>query len=210
NPLKSNSSRHLALLILARGGSKGIELKNIAKVGGVPLLKLSLEQIKKLNFVDSVWVSTNHVKIFEQAEIENVNIHWRSAESASDTATSLQGISEFLEHHLNVDIIGLIQCTSPFIKAEYIQAAINYMRFGSECVFSVTRSHKLIWREKNDKILPFNFDPKDRPRRQNWNGDLVENGMFYFMTRKLIHNGILQSRNDTDSDRVVDDEDREL
>ena len=33
-----------------------------------------------------------------------------------------------------------------------------------------------------------NFDPVHRPRRQDWKGDLVENGMLYFAKRHLIEN----------------------
>lgn len=40
---------------------------------------------------------------------------------------------------------------------------------------------------------PFNLDPANRPRRQDWNGELCENGSFYFTTRDLIMNkGLLQ------------------
>ena len=38
-----------------------------------------------------------------------------------------------------------------------------------------------------------NFDPLNRPRRQDWKGDLVENGMMYFAKRHLIeHSKALQ------------------
>ena len=33
-----------------------------------------------------------------------------------------------------------------------------------------------------------NFDPGHRPRRQDWKGDLVENGMLYFAKRNLVQN----------------------
>lgn len=40
---------------------------------------------------------------------------------------------------------------------------------------------------------PLNFDPVRRPRRQDWKGDLVENGMFYFAKRQLLETqGLLQ------------------
>lgn len=40
---------------------------------------------------------------------------------------------------------------------------------------------------------PFNLDPANRPRRQDWSGELCENGSFYFTTRDLIINkGLLQ------------------
>lgn len=46
-----------------------------------------------------------------------------------------------------------------------------------------------------------NLDPAKRPRRQDWDGELCENGSFYFTTRDLIVNtGCLQvtgQQNDT-------------
>ena len=35
---------------------------------------------------------------------------------------------------------------------------------------------------------PLNFDPKNRPRRQDWKGEFVENGMFYMAKTKIILN----------------------
>lgn len=40
---------------------------------------------------------------------------------------------------------------------------------------------------------PLNLDPLNRPRRQDWDGELCENGSFYFSTRHCIMNeGLLQ------------------
>lgn len=67
--------KHLAILILARGGSKGIKLKNLAVVGNKTLLEISLQEIKKISHtVDSVWVSTDHVKIAQTADKGKANI----------------------------------------------------------------------------------------------------------------------------------------
>jgi N-acylneuraminate cytidylyltransferase len=41
-------------------------------------------------------------------------------------------------------------------------------------------------------VEPLNFNPKRRPRRQDWKGELLENGMFYFATKNLISYGLLQ------------------
>lgn len=40
---------------------------------------------------------------------------------------------------------------------------------------------------------PLNLDPTNRPRRQDWGGELCENGSFYFTTTDLIiKEGLLQ------------------
>ncbi|XP_074030598.1 N-acylneuraminate cytidylyltransferase-like [Leptinotarsa decemlineata] len=192
NPLRDKNN-HFAILVLARGGSKGIKLKNLSRVGGNSLLAISVREVNKLRGIDSVWVSTDHEKIAELAENENVNVHWRAPESATDEASSLLGIIEFLKHHPEVDILGLVQCTSPFIKSSYLQQAVNHMQNGKECTFAATRSYKLRWQKLGDRLIPLNFDLKKRPRRQDFDGELVENGMFYFFSRRLIQQGVLQS-----------------
>lgn len=39
---------------------------------------------------------------------------------------------------------------------------------------------------------PLNLNPAKRPRRQDWDGELYENGSFYFTKRHLIEMGYLQ------------------
>jgi CMP-N-acetylneuraminic acid synthetase len=63
-----NSSSSVVALILARGGSKGIKLKNIQKIDGVTLLGISLTEIQRSGVFESVWVSTDHEKIAIEAE----------------------------------------------------------------------------------------------------------------------------------------------
>ena len=49
-------------VIPARGGSKGIPLKNIVELGGKPLISYTIEASKQSN-VDETWVSTDSMKI---------------------------------------------------------------------------------------------------------------------------------------------------
>lgn len=71
----TNSSAAVTALILARGGSKGIKLKNIQTVDGVSLLGLSLTALQDCSkCFDSIWVSTDHELIAQEAErCENEN-----------------------------------------------------------------------------------------------------------------------------------------
>lgn len=64
----SNASSSTVALILARGGSKGIKLKNIQKIDGVTLLGISLMEIQRAGFFESVWVSTDNEDIAAEAE----------------------------------------------------------------------------------------------------------------------------------------------
>lgn len=64
----SNASFSVVALILARGGSKGIKLKNIQKIDGVTLLGISLTEIQRTSLFESIWVSTDHEDIAIEAE----------------------------------------------------------------------------------------------------------------------------------------------
>lgn len=69
-------------------------------------------------------------------------VFWRDPEYATDASTSISAIQEFIKHHLNVDYLMLVQCTTPFLKTDYILEAISQLTFSStntQCVFSVTR-----------------------------------------------------------------------
>lgn len=57
------------------------------------------------------------------------------------------------------------------------------------------RSYKLRWQWQNphNRMAALNFNPKHRPRRQDWNGELVEAGMFYMATRQLLEGGAFQN-----------------
>lgn len=191
---------HVAGLILARGGSQAIPLKNIASLGGKPLLSWALEAIINMQEVtlDSIWVSTDHPAIAEVASRHGpkVKVFWRSPLYATAEAPSISAVAEFLENRSEVDIVALIQCTSPLIQPRFLTRAYQTMMSGDfDSVFGVTRTKQFRWKESsqsNPTTQALNFDPANRTRRQDWPGELVENGMFYFTRRHLIEKGLFQ------------------
>ena len=64
----SNKSTAVTALILARGGSKGIKLKNIQRIDGISLLGISLTALQQAKKFETIWVSTDHEDIAEEAE----------------------------------------------------------------------------------------------------------------------------------------------
>ena len=63
-----STNNTITAVILARGGSKGIPLKNIVKIEGITLLGISLTAMQQSGLFGSIWVSTDHEKIAEEAE----------------------------------------------------------------------------------------------------------------------------------------------
>ena len=57
------------------------------------------------------------------------------------------------------------------------------MYFANNCkpLLSGTFQHKFIW---NNNGTPKNYNPINRPRRQDWKGEFIENGALYIFSRK--------------------------
>uniref|UniRef100_A0A3Q4FYJ4 N-acylneuraminate cytidylyltransferase n=1 Tax=Neolamprologus brichardi TaxID=32507 RepID=A0A3Q4FYJ4_NEOBR len=182
--LPRNDKSHIAALILARGGSKGIPLKNIKMLAGVPLIGWVLRAAVDSGVFDSVWVSTDHDKIEEVAKAWGAQVHRRSPKVSRDFSSSVETIQEFLEHHKEVDIVCHFQATSPCLHPFHVKEALEKITVhGYDSVFAVVRRHQFRWKEQT---VPFNLDPAKRPRRQDWPGELCENGSFYFAKKELI------------------------
>ncbi|XP_042206806.1 N-acylneuraminate cytidylyltransferase-like isoform X2 [Homarus americanus] len=178
-------------LVLARSGSKSIRNKNMVLLDNKPLLLRCLEVMQEAKCFSSIWVSTDDDKIAECAKDGGAEVHYRAQYTAVDKASSLCAVQEFLQHHPDISVVCLVQCTSPFIRAGYLHEGMDKMQSGYDCVFSVTRRHLLRWSE-GEPTYPLNFNARQRPRRQDWDGDLYENGMFYICKARLIHEGLLQ------------------
>ncbi|TMW46871.1 hypothetical protein DOY81_008048, partial [Sarcophaga bullata] len=180
-------------LILARGGSKGIINKNLLEFNGETLIGHTIKTINRTGNFANIWVSTDSDAIEREALKYNALVYRRLAMFADDHSSSLEAVKEFLITHTYVIKFALFQCTSIFLKESYILEA--YHKFNHyPCVFAVTRSHKLRWKRiDDDTILPLNFNVLHRPRRQDWEGELIETGMFYFSNRELIGQNVFQN-----------------
>lgn len=193
----NGKKRHIAALILARGGSKGIPLKNIKMLAGVPLIGWVLRAAVDSKMFDSVWVSTDHDEIQAVAGAWGAQVHRRSPEVSQDSSSSLDTIQEFVRLNPEVDVICNIQATSPCLHPSHLREALEMITLQDyQSVFSVVRRHQFRWQAVKTgagvSTSALNLDPSHRPRRQDWDGELCENGSFYFATRELIQQGLLQ------------------
>eukprot|EP00063_Salmo_salar_P062563 XP_014037398.1 PREDICTED: N-acylneuraminate cytidylyltransferase-like [Salmo salar] len=143
----------------------------------------------------SVWVSTDHDDIEKVAKAWGAQVHRRSPEVSKDSSSSLDTIQEFVRLNPEVDVICHIQATSPCLHPFHLKEALEMItKQGFTSVFSVVREHHFRWQEvkKGGSVAtqPLNLDPSNRPRRQDWDGELCENGSFYIYTRAMIERGL--------------------
>ena len=140
-------------LIPARGGSKAISKKNIIDLAGRPLLAYTCEAALSSRLLTRTILNTDDSEIAEVGRACGLDVPFlRPKELAQDdtpilpviqhTITWLQEQGDFL-----VDVVVLLQPTSPLRKAEHIDAAIELLaQSGVDTVVSVVS-------------VPHNFNP---------------------------------------------------
>jgi len=178
-----------------RKGSKGIPDKNKKKLLGRPLFCWVLGEAIASQ-LDEIVVFTDDIEIISFIEKE---YHWtdkvravlRSEASASDTASTEFAIQEFIEHEKpDFLVFCLLQATTPFTTATDINRCLDAVKNESEydSALTVVNTHRFIW---NKDGTAGNYDYRNRPRRQDFEGQLVENGACYLTT----HDAWMESRN---------------
>ena len=168
-------------IIPARGGSKGIPLKNIIELDGKPLISYTIEASKQSN-VDETWVSTDSNDISSVSMLYGANVIDRPYEISTDTSQSEETLLH-AAYQVDFDILVFIQPTSPLITSEDINKGLEMMD-EYDSVFSVTKEH-WIPRWTMD-VKPFEWEINNRPMRQDKPETYIENGAFYITKRKNL------------------------
>lgn len=175
------------MVIPARGGSKGIPLKNLQAVGEDSLLARAVKASLAAPHVSAVLVSTDSELIAREAARYGAVVVRRPGEIAGDSASSESAVLHTLDAyeaggHLLPDVTVLVQCTSPFINPGALNAAITRVLAGSEdVVFSATEDHSFSWTVDTAGAHAVGHDPSHRLRRQDLPPSYRETGAFYAM-----------------------------
>ncbi|MFG3011809.1 cytidylyltransferase domain-containing protein [Streptomyces cinerochromogenes] len=182
------SLRRVLAVIPARGGSKGVPAKNLAPVGGVPLVVRAVRECRATRLVTDVVVSTDDQAIAAAAREAGAEVVLRPAAIAGDTATSEAAVLHAMETHetlhgARVDVVLLVQCTSPFLVREDIDAvAAAVAENGADTAVTVAPFHGFVWRDADGEGgAGVNHDKSYRPRRQDRPQDFLETGAAYAM-----------------------------
>jgi len=168
-----------------RCGSKSIPFKNIKLFCGKPLVYWSLLALENSEKVDIVYLATdcNEIKqVVNSFNFSKVKVYDRDSNNSTDTATTESVMLEFInsKKFSNEDLFLLVQATSPLMQTKDVDGSISQFKVKNcDSLLTCVRTKRFFW---NDKNIPINYDYKNRPRRQDFEGLLMENGALYMST----------------------------
>lgn len=186
------------VVVPARGGSKGVKLKNIGKVNDVPLVALVGRVVKQITYIDRAVVSTDNERIARIARESGLEVPFMRPEELSG---DFVGDWAVLNHALRecerldgrqYDVVVMLQPTSPLRKPEHVTTTIaKLIRGGYDAVWTVSetdsKAHPLKQLVIRDDMLDY-YDPAGATviARQQLNPVYYRNGVAYAITRDCI------------------------
>ena len=170
-------------IIPARGGSKGIPMKNLIMLNHKPLLNYTITASLHSK-INRTIVSTENEEISKTAKQLGAEVVTRPPILATDESQIEPVIEHVLEQlkqeNYVPDIILLLQNTSPFRSSEHIDSALNFfMSNDYDSVFSGFTSHNMLWEVNDTCVKPLNYNPSKRQNRQDMHNQFIENGAIY-------------------------------
>jgi CMP-N-acetylneuraminic acid synthetase len=191
-----NDGRVVLGVIPARGGSKGVPGKNLAMVGGRPLLWYTAEAARASRTLTHVIVSTDDVAIADAARGLGLDVPFlRPAALAADDTPMLpvlqHAVAEMAARQVIAETVVLLQPTSPLRRADHIDAAVSLLAStGADAVVSVVEvPHQFnpvsVMRMQDGRLDPF-LDGPTVTRRQDKPRVFARNGPAVLATRARV------------------------
>ena len=209
-PIERSSSRKISSthfprvlgIITARGGSKGIPGKNIANLGGKPLINYTIEAARSSKLLERFVLTTDCPAIAKIAAEAGCEVPFMRPEHlARDDSPHIEciqhAVSTLLElERYQAEYIMILQPTSPFRVSEDIDGAIM-LAAETQCdaVVSVSRANLSLSKtffinDQTQHAIPYalNFPTKTYIRRQDQPTVYSENGAIFLQRTDSVMN----------------------
>ncbi len=190
--------KRILAVIPARGGSKGIPLKNIHMLAGRPLIAFTAEVVRDLPEVDRAVVSTDHDDIARVAERYGLDAPFRRPDDLSGDRVADWDV---LEHALRTmeekdscvyDVLLMIQPTCPLRTSEHVRQALRMLVDGGyDAVWTLSstdsKAHPLKQLVLDGELLDY-YDHQGAAiiARQQLMPVYHRNGAAYAITRQCL------------------------
>ena len=163
-----------------RLNSKRVVGKNLKLLGGKPLMCYILETIAKVKTIDEVYLYCSNEEVKEYLP-DGVKLLKRPAFLDRDETLGKEIYDEFTKT-VDADVYILAHTTSPFIKQETIETALDkIINGGYDSAFSAEKIQTFAWYDGK----PLNYDLKEIPRTQTIEPVYIETSAFFMFKRDV-------------------------
>lgn len=198
----SSAGACIIAVVPARGGSKGVPRKNLARIGGFPLIAHAIRAGNGARGLSATIVSTDDAEIAEVARAHGGQVPFmRPRELALDstpTAPVLRHAVEWYEAAYNRDVLAVVtlQPTTPLRTAVDVEGAVDAFLAHqpvAQSLISVcdaAEHHPLtLYFGDGDSLRPVLPGLNPTTRRQDFPPVWWRNGAIYITRRDLLFSG---------------------
>lgn len=189
----------ILFVIPARGGSKGVPMKNIKLLCHRPLISYTLDAAKVVASPENICVSTDSFEIKAVVESEGIPVPFiRPPELSSDHASSesvlLHALAHYRDKGIIYDFVVMLQATSPLRTGQHLQEALSLIDDQTEMIVSVKETasnpYYVLYEEDQGGVLRMSKEASF-VRRQDCPVVYELNGAIYIMNvQKLLSKGM--------------------
>lgn len=180
----------IVALIPARAGSKGVTNKNLQKIAGVPLVKITVNLAKTSNLIDSIYVSSDSDEILNLAGESGVKPLRRPAEKSDDLATANDVVQHFLDSNSDFNleelVIVYLQPTSPFTSSNSLSRCIELFLEKNVSIVAMKsvseHPHKMLTQDDSGLAKNYILESVPTANRQNLPKLLIPTGGIYIFS----------------------------
>ena len=189
-------------IIPARAGSQRVPKKNLRLLGGTPLVARAIESALEAKTLDRVMVSSDDKEVLSLARgYREVIVLRRPKELAQSNSPAIDYVKHSLnfvesEHVEQVDIVAIIQPSSPFTSPDDIDGTVNLLeQSGADSAVTIMKVDHAIHPKKlkiltDDRLLPYIEDENGKMMEYELSNVFVRNGSVYVTHRYVIETGV--------------------
>lgn len=177
--------------IPARSGSKRIKNKNIKTFYGKPILEITINNLKKLKFINNIFVSTDSLKIKKIAEKSGAKVlelrDKKLSNSKSGTMDLIKyDIPKYCEYQNDKNVL-FVHSTSILIKSEiYNNCYKKFVKLQPDLLMPCNKSKPYWSLKKVGKNWKPIFPKLLKINSQNLPETVIDSGQFYFFNNDKV------------------------
>lgn len=148
----------ITAVIPVREGSRRLKNKNVAPFAGTNLLINKINQLKQVDEIDTILVSSDSDKMLAMAEKHGAKIHKRAPEYCDEKSKTFGEVVAHICKYAKTEDILWATCTAPLVFPKHYKEAIALYRKaladGYDSLASMEKFKRYLWDENG----PVNYE----------------------------------------------------